>query len=86
MQIMYEYRLRPTLAAKGEPDDLGEGRTRDFCRTLIGLNRLYTREEIEAIGPKVFAYRGGWYHNPDTNKNEPGCRHEWSQVITFGRR
>ena len=90
MTIMYEYRLRPALASRGEPDDLGEGRTRDFCRTLIGLNRLYTREDIAMIsgveGYDVFAYRGGWYHNPNTDKNEPGCRHEWSQVVTFGRR
>lgn len=81
MQIMYEYRLRPDA-----PNLVPGGESRNFCKILIELNRLYTREEIEAIGPNVFAYRGGWYHNPNTNKNEPGCRHEWSQVITFGRR
>lgn len=81
MQIMYEYRLRADA-----PNLVPGGESRNFCKTLMELNRLYTREEIEAIGPNVFAYRGGWYHNPNTNKNEPGCRHEWSQVITFGRR
>lgn len=80
LEIMYEYRLRDGL-----PELKGE--SRDFCTTLMELNRLYTREDIDRIsgieGYNVFAYRGGWYHNPDTNKNEPGCRHEWSQVITF---
>lgn len=80
MEIMYEYRLRDGL-----PELKGE--SREFCKTLVDLNRLYTREEINRIsgieGYNVFAYRGGWYHNPDTHKNEPGCRHEWSQVITF---
>ena len=80
IEIMYEYRVR---------DDAPElrGESREFCTTLMGLNRLYTREDINRIsgneGYNVFAYRGGWYHNPDTKKNEPGCRHEWSQVITF---
>lgn len=81
LEIMYEYSLRP-----GFDQDIIPG-TRDFCRTLISLNRLYTREDINRIsgaeGYNVFAYRGGWYHNPDTDKNEPGCRHEWRQVITF---
>lgn len=81
MEILYEYALRP-----GFKDEIIPG-TRDFCRDLIGLNRLYTREEINMISGDedydVFAYRGGWYHNPDTDVNEPGCRHEFRQVIVF---
>lgn len=80
IEIMYEYRLRPDA-----PELKGE--SREFCKTLIGLNRLYTRDDINRIsgaeGYNVFAYRGGWYHNPDSGKNEPGCRHAWHQVITF---
>ena len=80
IEIMYEYRLRPDAPAL-------KGESREFCKTLIGLNRLYTRDDINRIsgveGYNVFAYRGGWYTNPDTKKHEPGCRHEWSQVITF---
>ena len=80
IEIMYEYRVRDNAPAL-------KGESREFCTTLMGLNRLYTREDINRIsgneGYNVFAYRGGWYHNPDTKKNEPGCRHEWSQVITF---
>jgi len=82
IEILYEYRLRPNAPALVEG-----GKSRDFCVKLIGLNRLYTREEINMIsgveGYDVFAYRGGWYTNPDTEVHEPGCRHEWSQVVTF---
>jgi hypothetical protein len=82
IEIMYEYRLRPDA-----PKLVEGGTSREFCQTLISLNRLYTRDEINRIsgveGYDVFAYRGGWYHNPNSGKNEPGCRHEWSQVITF---
>jgi len=81
MEILYEYALRP-----GFKDEIIPG-TRDFCRTLINLNRVYTRDEINQIsgveGYDVFAYRGGWYHNPKTDMNEPGCRHEWKQVVVF---
>lgn len=82
LKIMYEYRLRPDAPALVEG-----GQSRDFCQTLMSLNRLYTIEEINLIsgaeGYNVFAYKGGWYHNPNTRKNEPACRHEWSQVVTF---
>lgn len=85
MQIMYDYALRPEL--QGEPAILPDNRTRDFCATLITLNRLYTREDINLIsgmeGYDVFAYRGGWYHDPNLDVNQPGCRHQWSQVVTF---
>jgi len=85
MQIMYEYDLRDDL--KGQPEILPNGRTRDFCATLISLDRLYTKQEIDLIsgveGYDVFAYRGGWYHDPNLDVNQPGCRHQWSQVITF---
>lgn len=76
IEIMYEYRVRPEL---DQPAIIPT--TRDFCRELLKLNRLYTREDINRIsgaeGYNVFAYRGGWYGK------EPGCRHEWAQVITF---
>lgn len=82
MTIMYEYALRPDA-----PKLVEGGHSRPFCEMLLELNRLYTREEIDMIsgmeGYDVFAYRGGWYHNPNTDKNEPGCRHEWRQVIVY---
>ena len=82
LEVLYEYRLRPDAPALVEG-----GVSREFCLELLALDRLYTRDEINFIsgveGYDVFAYRGGWYHNPNTDVNEPGCRHEWAQVVTF---
>lgn len=84
MEILYEYRLRPNA-----PELVKGGESRAFCKELINLDRLYTRDEISSIsgaeGYDVFNYRGGWYHNPDTNVNQPMCRHEWNQVIVFNK-
>ena len=82
MKIMYSYEVKPGYGA-----EVIAG-TRDFCRDLIAVNRVYSREDINQIGSAlgmkdVFRYRGGWYHNPDTGKNEPSCRHEWKQNIIF---
>jgi DNA-binding Lrp family transcriptional regulator len=59
--------------------------SRDFCRTLIGLKRLYTREDINNIsndlGYSVWTMRGGYYHNPKTDITTPYCRHIWKQEI-----
>ena len=59
--------------------------TREFCRDLIALNRAFTREEIDQIsaqvGYDVFFRRGGWYHNPQTGRNTPFCRHTWKFIL-----
>ena len=82
ISVMYEYKLRPDA-----PRLVAGGKSRPFCTELMTLGRLYSREDIATIsgieGYNVFAYRGGWYRNPNTDKNEPGCRHEWNQVIVF---
>jgi DNA gyrase/topoisomerase IV subunit A len=84
LRVVYSYELRPEISSQPKVID----GTRDFCRVLIEeLNRVYTREEINqisaSVGRDVWAYRGGWYHNPDTGKNRPSCRHIWKQnVIT----
>lgn len=82
IEVMYSYELRPNA-----PDLVPGGSSRPFCERLIQLDRLYTRQEIDtissAVGRDVWTYRGGWYHNPDTDKNTPSCRHAWFQhVIT----
>jgi len=42
---------------------------------LINKQEFLSIEDINAIssrfGMDVWRYRGGWYHNPNTNKNEP---------------
>ena len=80
-KVLYSYEKKPTA-----PDLVAGGKSRPFCETLISLDRLYTREEINTIsaniGRDVWSYRGGWYHNPDTGVNTPSCRHTWVQNIT----
>jgi hypothetical protein len=81
MQILYSYEVKPGYGA-----EVIAG-TRKFCRELIALDRFYTREEIENIGNAfnidAWRYRGGWYHNPNTGKNEPSCRHFWQSNLTY---
>lgn len=80
IEVMYSYELKPNAPAL-----VPGGSSRPFCERLIQLDRLYTRQEIDAIGSAVdrdvWTYRGGWYHNPDTDKNTPSCRHIWKQNI-----
>ena len=63
--------------------------TRDFCRQLIELDRLYTRAEINMIsaqvGRDVWTERGGWYTKKGTDTATPYCRHIWQQVIAIKR-
>lgn len=79
-KIMYTYEHRTNLPP------FKDSTSRDFCQYMMKLNRAYTRQEIDQItlslGMKdIWLYRGGWYHNPNTNVNEPACRHEWQQHI-----
>lgn len=80
IEILYSYELRddaPPLKPGGE--------SRQFCQELIALDRLYTRQEIEqisaAVDRDVWRYRGGWYHNSQTGRNTPSCRHSWYQNV-----
>lgn len=79
VEVMYSYEVKPDLGPAVIPT------TREFCRDLIVLDRLYTRAEIDTMtdefGLDVWRYRGGWYHNPKTDKTTRSCRHEWKQNI-----
>jgi hypothetical protein len=83
LEVMYSYEKRP------DAPDLVGGKSRPFCERMLQLDKLYTRDEINAISSQVdrdvWSYRGGWYHNPDTDKNTPSCRHQWNQIITVKR-
>ena len=79
-KIMYTYEHRTNIPP------FKDSTSRDFCQYVTKLNRAYTRQEIDQItlslGVKdVWLYRGGWFHNTETNVNEPACRHEWKQHI-----
>lgn len=82
-EVVYQYRER-----EGIPPLKGE--SRPFCKNLIALKRVFTREEINQITARlrangidrnVWEYKGGWYHNYETGRNTPSCRHTWYQII-----
>jgi ribosomal protein L29 len=83
IETVYSYEVKPSYGAEVIPT------TRPFCKKMIELSqtRFWTIEDINAIsqrfGMDVWRYRGGWYHNPRTNKNEPSCRHYWKQNVIF---
>lgn len=75
ISIVYEYDVAP-----------GEGEliiptTRQFCRDVIKMHKVFTRKEIEDIsqefGYSVWDYRGGYYGN------RPYCRHIWVQEVVI---
>lgn len=82
VDVVYSYEVRPEL---GQPEIIPT--TRDFCRSLIELDRVYSRFEInqisDIVGRDVWLYRGGWYHNPNTDKTTKSCRHYWQQNIVL---
>jgi hypothetical protein len=82
ISVVYSYEKRPNA-----PDLVKGGSSRPFCKTLVQMDKVYTREEIDnissAVNRDVWSYRGGWYHNPDTNINTPSCRHFWKQNVIF---
>lgn len=81
-EVRYGYRTRLDVP----PAKSG---SRQFCERLLGLNRLYTKDEINTISGRVdrdvWRYRGGWYTNPDTQVSTPWCRHEWIQQLVVKR-
>jgi len=82
ISVVYSYEKRPNA-----PDLVKGGSSRPFCKTLIEMDKVYTREEIDnissAVNRDVWSYRGGWYHNPNTDINTPSCRHFWKQNVIF---
>lgn len=68
----------------GPKDD----KNRSFCAKLLSMDKLFTREEIDALNndmkefnTDVWKYKGGWYHDSDTDTNYPQCRHWWESKI-----
>jgi predicted transcriptional regulator len=78
--VRYKYGL-----AAGIQGALVIDTTRDFCRQIAESNRVYSREDINAmssqLGYDVWKRRGGWYHNPTLDVNTPQCRHVWKQEL-----
>jgi hypothetical protein len=61
--------------------------SRDFCRSLISLNRVYTREDIDTISSRVgynaWERRGGWMTVKGSSPaiHVPYCRHIWKSQL-----
>ena len=85
-EVRYGYRTRLDVP----PAKTG---SRQFCERLLGLNRLYTKDEINTISGRVdrdvWRYRGGWYSFPKDDPRYPArtpwCRHEWIQQLVVKR-
>ena len=86
-EVVYTYREIPVIPAVLT-------QSRQFCQRLIGLNRKYTRDEINSISMRVdrdvWKYRGGWYSYPKDDPRYPArtpwCRHEWVQQLVIRQR
>ena len=83
-EVVYQYRER-----EGIPPLKGNS-SRPFCKNLMDLKRVFTRDEIDQITARlkangidrnVWEYKGGWYTNPETKVHTPSCRHTWFQII-----
>lgn len=59
--------------------------SRDFCRRIVGFNKVYTREDIDQmsaiLGYDVWKRRGGWMTIKGTTTHVPYCRHYWQAKL-----
>lgn len=78
VSVKYSYEVKPNIGPPLIPT------SRPFCIKMIGLNRLYSRAEIEAIslrlGYSVWDRKGGWWGH----KKE--CRHRWVSNIVVKKK
>jgi DNA-binding Lrp family transcriptional regulator len=81
IEIRYEYALDPAFSNERKIIKT----SREFCRQLVGANRLYLRSEIDTIsarvGRDIWTERGGWYTIPDTTVHIHHCRHIWNSKL-----
>jgi len=81
IEIRYEYALDPAFS--GERKIIKT--SREFCRQMVGANRLYLRSEIDTIsarvGRDIWTERGGWYTIPETTVHINHCRHIWNSKL-----
>ena len=81
-KIMYKYDWKPSIPT-GERNS-ADHPSREFCSKMMGMNKYYTRADIEKIsarlGYSVFDRRGGWWTQPN-GYSSPSCRHIWQNVV-----
>ena len=82
MEVRYFYSWKSEVPSSQR--DTSAHPSRPFCKRLMDLDKLYTREDIDRIssrvGLNVFMYGGGWW-NMGNGVNSPSCRHIWKSVI-----
>ena len=80
--IRYSYEWRDIVPANER--DTAEQPSRAFCKRLMGLDKFYSRSDIEKIsmimGYSVWDRVGGWWTDP-RNPIPYQCRHEWKANI-----
>lgn len=80
--VRYKYEKAPNT--KG---DIIIDTSREFCRSVVRVDRVYSREDINAmsalLGYDVWKRRGGWYTIPDSSPavHRPSCRHIWAGKV-----
>lgn len=78
VMVKYSYEVKPNIGPPLIPT------SRPFCIKMIGLNRLYSRAEIESIslrlGYSVWDRKGGWWGG------SPECRHRWVSSIVVKKK
>jgi hypothetical protein len=85
--VRYQYEKAPNT--KG---DIIIDTSREFCRSVVRVNRVYSREDINAmsalLGYDVWKRRGGWYTIPDSSPavHRPSCRHIWASKVVRRRK
>jgi len=59
--------------------------SREFCETIVGFGKLYSREDIDEmsliLGYDVWERRGGWMTIKGTTEHVPYCRHVWEAKL-----
>jgi hypothetical protein len=78
VSVKYSYEVKPNIGPPLIPT------SRPFCIKMIGLNRLYSRAEIEKIslrlGYSVWDRKGGWWGHKEE------CRHRWVSSIVVKKK
>ena len=78
--VYYKYAVKKEVGPKVIPG------TRDFCKTMINRNKVYTKDEIvnlglNDLGTDLWKYRGGFWNQGEGNIS-PSCRHVWKRILT----
>lgn len=87
IEVLYSYEWKPEVPIWQRNTPAHP--SRPFCARLMGLERFYTRKDIETLtlrlGYSVFDRGGGWWTMPNGVRSE-SCRHEWRQNVVVKKK